>query len=193
MPVVPPPALSPGPRAVQSPLQPALPLRHGPVGFWAILLLLSAPPLSAAVLQGAAFCRGLLLLGFEATALGSRLQSPCTAFLSHTLSNLTLQQQQRRSVRSGPGLDTGNSTLSPPAWLSPVLVTLQCDRMGVFVRSNGEKFAPETQHSIQHISPTFTLWAPGEVPLHCDPGPQQAAWLSQAGDGCLGPGTVRGI
>lgn len=145
------------PELCRAPPQPALPLRRGPVGFWAVLLLLSAPPLSAAVLQGAAFCRGLLLLGHEATALGSRLQSPCTAFLSHTLSNLTLQQQQRRSVRSGPGLHTGSSTLSPPAWLSPVLVTLQCDRMGVFVRSNGEKFAPETQHSIQHLTHVYPV------------------------------------
>lgn len=88
------------------------------------------------------------------------------------------------------GLGQVQAALSLPAGLSPALARLQWGRMEEqeFTRSIREEFAPETQLSAAHISSTFIPRAPGAVLPHQDPGPQQAAWLSRAGSGYLGPG-----
>lgn len=126
---------------------------------------------------------GFLLSGYQATAIRSRLRSPCTTFLSHTLRNLALQWQQHRSVRSSPVPDTG-STLS---WLSPTLVTLQCGSVGMFMRSNKEKLlqklnaAPITYHPYLPRGTKCTVTQdpsrqPGSPSLEMATGAQEWLW-----------------
>lgn len=161
------PALSPG--SSQRSACPALPFPpdtvHVGSGLFCCCSLLLGPALGK--------WGWLLLLEYKVTALRSILPSPCC-------SPPPWAMWLCRDSRAGP-----------LGWLSPTPVTLQCGSMGMFMSRICSR------NSAQH-STHPTLVGPGQCQdtsrtLPGLPGPWQGAWLSQAGDGCRGPGMPVGI